>query len=96
MRAPGGAVANWSSTGLTWPDFTGQALMERSVFKHLFHDNITELGRLTVLAKEDMAAQDPDHRFDALLDTFTLFGDPALRVKLYEWPWQGYLPMIGR
>ncbi|MBP7963035.1 MAG: hypothetical protein KA003_13710 [Caldilineaceae bacterium] len=96
MRASGGAVANWSSTGLTWPDFTGQALMERSVFKHLFHDNITELGRLTVLAKEDMAAQDPDHRFVDLLDTFTLFGDPALRIKLYQGPWQGYMPMIGR
>ena len=70
--------------------------MERSVFTLLFHDNITELGRLTVLAKEDMAAQDPDHRFVDLLDTFTLFGDPALRIKLYQGPWQGYMPMIGR
>ena len=96
MRSSGGAVANWSSTGLTWPDFTGQALMERSVFKHLFHDNITELGRLTVLAKADMDALDTDHRYEALIDTFTLFGDPALRIKLYQGPWQDYLPLISR
>ncbi len=79
MRSSGGAVASWSPTGLGVA--TGHDVLEQSFFDNLFHNHITELGRLTVLAKEELNHHDTTGRFEDLIDTYILFGDPALRIQ---------------
>ncbi len=84
MRASGGAVASWSPTGLGVA--TGHDHLEQSFFTHLFQNGVTELGRLTVLAKEDLHEHDTTGRFEDLIDTYLLFGDPALRIQTFLGP----------
>lgn len=84
MRSSGGAVASWSPTGLGVA--TGHDVLEQSFFENLFHNNITTLGRLAVLAKEELDRHDPTGRYDDLIDTYVLFGDPALRIQTFLGP----------
>ncbi|MBP7961501.1 MAG: hypothetical protein KA003_05985 [Caldilineaceae bacterium] len=84
MRSSGGAVASWSPTGLGVA--TGHDYLEQSFFKNLFQNGITELGRLTVLAKQDLHEHDTTGRFEDLIDTYLLFGDPALRLQTFLGP----------
>jgi hypothetical protein len=84
MRSSNGAVASWSPTGLGVA--TGHDMLEQSFFKYLFQDGITELGKLTVLSKEYLDKHQDNGRFDDLMDTYVLFGDPALRIQTYLGP----------
>lgn len=84
MRSGTGAVASWSPTGLGVAN--GHDLLEQAFFKHLFQDGITQIGKLTVLAKEHLHAEQDHGRFDDLVDTYVLFGDPALRIQTYLGP----------
>jgi len=80
--AGGGAVASWSPTGFGLA--AGHDYLERGLFLALFHDGVQELGAATTQAKLYLLAHAPAGRYDDLLDTFLLFGDPALRVRLAE------------
>ena len=68
----GGAVAVWTSSGLTEP--AGQVAMNRALILLLFNGQGLTLGEVTVGAKE--GTSDPDIR-----KTWILFGDPTMRIQ---------------
>lgn len=73
MRASnGGAVASWSSSGLTIP--TGQQLMNKSLYQQLFSSNPPALGDAVRTAKTSTDDIDVRH-------TWVLFGDPSMKVR---------------
>lgn len=71
MRADGGAVAVWASTGMTLPE--GQALMNQEAYRQLFASGLT-LGQ--AMAKAKAAVGNSDVR-----QTWILFGDPTSRLR---------------
>ena len=71
MRTPGGAVAVWASTGMTEPD--GQNSVDKEFYRQVFSSQAPTLGDAIRAAKS--ATNDSDVR-----STWTLFGDPAMRV----------------
>jgi hypothetical protein len=73
LKAPqGGAVAIWSSSGLTYPD--QQSLMNAELIRLLFNGQSLRLGEATMRAKT--ATTDQDVR-----RTWILFGDPSMRLR---------------
>jgi hypothetical protein len=82
VRSPNGAVASWTATGLGL--VTGHDYLERGFFLGLFHDGIDRMGPLTVFGKIHLAENAPANLYRDLLDTYLLFGDPALRVRTLE------------
>ncbi|MEA2339698.1 MAG: hypothetical protein QOE82_3705, partial [Thermoanaerobaculia bacterium] len=73
MKAPnGGAVAVWTSSGLTLPD--QQALMGSELFRLMFGSENLTLGQAVARAK--LVATDPDIR-----KTWILFGDPTMKLR---------------
>jgi hypothetical protein len=73
IKAPqGGAVAVWTSSGLTEP--MGQVAMNKELIRLLFGNHSITLGEATAKAK--FSAGDEDVR-----KTWILFGDPATRLK---------------
>ncbi len=72
-RQNGGAVADWSSTGLTTPDI--QEIMATRFFNQLGAGNITRLGDLIKDAKTTL-----NSGRDVRL-SWVLLGDPTLKVK---------------
>ena len=77
-RADGkGAIANWSATGNGVA--SGHFFLNQGFFQSFFHDGLITVGSGTATGKFELwsigGALD-------LLDTYTLFGDPALRIAL--------------
>ena len=73
LKAPnGGAVAVWSSSGLTEPGL--QVPMNQELIRLLFNGKDLSIGEATMRAKA--ATSDPDIR-----RTWILFGDPSTRLK---------------
>ena len=72
-----GAIASFSPTG--WGSSTGHNLLDRSIFSDLFRSNQTQLGYLTTHAKYYLFANSISYYY--LIDTYILFGDPALRLQ---------------
>jgi hypothetical protein len=73
LKAPqGGAVAIWSSSGLTYPD--QQSLMNLELIRLLFNGQSLRLGEATSRAKA--ATEDQDVR-----RTWILFGDPSMKLR---------------
>jgi hypothetical protein len=68
----GGAVAVWTSSGMTEPG--GQTVMDKELFRLLFNGESLTLGEATMRAKK--AVGDGDIR-----RTWILFGDPTTRLK---------------
>jgi hypothetical protein len=68
----GGAVAIWTSSGLTEPD--QQAVMNKEFIKLLFGRESLTLGEATVRAKAFVSDQD-------IRKTWILFGDPTTRLR---------------
>jgi hypothetical protein len=68
----GGAVAIWTSSGLTEPD--QQAVMNKELIKLLFGREALTLGEATTRAKSSVMDQD-------IRKTWILFGDPTTRLK---------------
>jgi hypothetical protein len=68
----GGAVAVWTSSGMTFP--TGQAAMNQELVRLLFNGEDLTIGEAAMKAKK--AINDRDIR-----RTWILFGDPATRLK---------------
>ncbi len=90
--ANGGAVAVWGATGLGVAH--GHDVLSNGFLHSLYNLNRRELGRAILDGKIDLAANGvaPD-----LLDTYTLLGDPAMRVNLTIDPgFPVYLPVIRR
>ena len=78
--ANGGAVASWSPTGFGL--VTGHDYLEKGFFQAVFHDGIQEIGIAATAGKLYLLAHAPAGKYDDLIDTFMLFGDPALRVNV--------------
>jgi hypothetical protein len=77
-HAGGGAVASWSPTGLGIA--TGHDYLNRAFLNAVYNNGTRRLGPATLKGKAALAAQGllaPD-----LLDTYLIFGDPALQIPL--------------
>ncbi len=80
LRASGkGWIASWSPTGLGVA--TGHHYLDEGFFQAVFLDDVRQLGPATLAGKLRLWASgaSPD-----LLDTYLLFGDPALAMPLLE------------
>jgi hypothetical protein len=80
----GGAVASWSPTGFGVA--TGHDWLEQGFFRALFHEEIHVLGDVVNWAKQFMDRTAPRGKYDDLIDTYHLLGDPALMVQVYVAP----------
>ena len=71
-----GSIASWSGTGEGTAG--GQDILDRAVLTALLKNNAPSLGAAVLAAKQSLFSigASPD-----LLDTFTLFGDPALHFN---------------
>lgn len=78
IRADGhGAVSTFSPTGLGVA--TGHHILQRRFYDAVFQDGVRTLGPATVAAKLALYASGGNYD---LIHTFTIFGDPALRLKV--------------
>ncbi|MFQ5859553.1 MAG: C25 family cysteine peptidase, partial [Anaerolineae bacterium] len=90
VRAPDrGAVAAFSPTGLGVA--TGHHILQRRFYGAVFQDGVAELGPATLAARLALFATGGNYD---LIHTFTIFGDPALRLQLP--PSRVYLPLVSR
>lgn len=87
-KADGGAVAVWSPSALGWPLQHQVLFME--LFDSLFGAPAATLGSITTQAKLAAAVQGVGQE---LLDTFVLFGDPALGLEVTAGH-RVYLPLV--
>ena len=82
LQPNGGAVASWSPTGLGIS--TGHDYLNRGLLNAVYNQGMRRLGPATLRGKITLAAQGllaPD-----LLDTYLIFGDPALLIPLAVLP----------
>ncbi len=96
VRLPGrGAVASWAPTGFGLS--SGHDYLERGFFQGIFHANIQRMGPATTHGKLYLAANAAPGKYDDLIDTFLLLGDPGLRLPIASSlpPHQLYLPRIS-
>jgi hypothetical protein len=84
LHPNGGAVASWSPTGFGVA--TGHDYLEKGLFLAVFQEDILTLGKATDAGKFYLHDKNPNGRFDDLLDTFLLFGDPALQIQTWITP----------
>ena len=89
----GGVAAAWGATGLGVS--TGHSSLDEGFFRAVFSDTVSTVGQATWAGKLSLAAT--GQHLD-LLDTFTLLGDPALRLNRTIIPWasRSYLPIVIR
>ena len=89
----GGAVAVWGSTGLGVS--TGHVSLQSGFYQAINDHEDRDLGAATLAGKMELYATGSHQE---LLDTFTLFGDPALKMNLTITPYsnQVYLPIVRR
>ena len=83
IRAEGkGAIASWSSTGFGLA--TGHDYLNKGFFTAVFTDNIAEIGPATYLGKLKLYTETGGETspFRDLMDTYTLFGDPFMKLNL--------------
>ncbi len=79
VRAPnGGAVAAFSPTGLGVAN--GHDSLERGLYTAIFANGVQRLGPAALAAKLQLFGT--GSHYD-LIETFTVFGDPALRLPTY-------------
>ncbi|MDH7485255.1 MAG: C25 family cysteine peptidase, partial [Anaerolineae bacterium] len=81
VREPGrGAVAYWGAAGSGLA--SGQDFLEKGFFLALFHGGADRVGVAVTEGKRYLLENTPPGNYDNLVDMFTLFGDPALKVKV--------------
>lgn len=92
-HAGGGAVAVWGATGLGVA--SGHQELQAGFYDAILYDGETTLGAAVLAGKLNLLATGHDQD---LLDTFTLFGDPALTMHfdIVPYPVHLYLPVISR
>ncbi len=78
--ANGGAIGSFSPSGLGVA--TGHDYLNRGLFEAFFYDGIVQLGPATVAAK--LYLYNNAGTYLDLLDTYMLFGDPALALNVLE------------
>jgi hypothetical protein len=88
IRAAGGAIASWSPTGEGVA--TGHSYLNEGLFQALFWDGATRLGPATSQAKLALYATGGSRE---LIDTYLLFGDPALELNI---PHMTFVPLSIR
>jgi hypothetical protein len=74
-----GAVAALMPTGMT--TIAGQHILNNAVFEEIFVNDIRQLGPAIASAKQTLLANG-DAYFEQISQTFLLFGDPALTLKI--------------
>jgi len=76
LLARGGALAVWSSSGMTTPD--GQDIMNKAFYSKVVKDGEKRIGIATLSAEATLIStgEYSDH-----LKTWTLLGDPATQLK---------------
>jgi hypothetical protein len=79
LPADKGAVAALMPTGMSTT--AGQQILNNAVFEALFTDDIRQLGPAIASAKQTLLANG-DAYFEQISQTFLLFGDPALTLKI--------------
>ncbi len=85
-------IASWSPTGFGLS--SGHELLDESLFSNLFILNNTQIGFLTTNAKYDLYATSSG--FNDLIETYILFGDPALKLQVLPNTRQlYYLPLVS-
>lgn len=72
----GGAIAVWAPSGLGYPE--DHLRLFRAFYAALFADREATIGEATTAAKLALFGSRPEGR--ELIDTYILFGDPALRL----------------
>jgi hypothetical protein len=89
----GGVVAAWGATGLGVG--AGHSSLADGFFRTVFSGTVSTVGQAALAGKLSLAAA--GQNLD-LLDTFTLSGDPALRLDRTIIPWASrtYLPVVIR
>jgi hypothetical protein len=87
-KADGGAIGVWAPTALGWAK--DHRILFGAMFEELFWVGQPTLGSITTQAKLAAYGQNIDRE---LLDTFVLFGDPALRLEVMT-GYRAYLPTI--
>ncbi len=75
---PIGAVAVWGPTGLGVA--TGHSYLFQGFFEAVFKHNITTIGDAILFAKRRL--YESDSIFKDLIETYTLLGDPAMRLRV--------------
>ena len=78
IAAGKGAIGSFSSTG--WSVASGHDYLHEGLYLALFEDGIIGVGAATTQAKFYLYANTAGHR--DLIDTFMLFGDPALKLNV--------------
>ncbi|MCB9158241.1 MAG: hypothetical protein H6645_14125 [Caldilineaceae bacterium] len=81
LNPNGGAVASWSPTGFGVA--TGHDYLEQGLFLAVFQNGVQQLGTAMTAGKEHLYYNAPQHKYDDLIDTFNLLGDPALHIQTY-------------
>jgi hypothetical protein len=91
-HSTGGAVASWSPSGLGLQ--SGHRRLLDGFYRAALQDSTVRLGHAVLAAKLDLHAQ--TEAYDELLDTYHLFGDPAmvLNKTFRSWPHSTYLPVL--
>jgi len=93
VRQPGGgAVASWSPSGLGLQG--GHQRLHQSFYSAVVPDSEMRLGQAILAAKLDLYSY--ANVYDDLVDTYHLFGDPAmgLDTRIEAWPHFLHLPLI--
>jgi hypothetical protein len=84
LNSKGGAVASWSPTGFGVA--SGHDWLEQGFFLGLFQEQLPRLGEVIAYGKAYLHNNAPAHKYDDLIDTYHLLGDPALQVQTYVAP----------
>ncbi|HIQ04402.1 MAG TPA: hypothetical protein EYH31_01755, partial [Anaerolineae bacterium] len=75
-----GSVGSWSATGQGVA--TGHDKLHRGFYTAVFERDLRQIGPATLLGRLTLWEEDP--RFEDLIDTFTVFGDPAMALATYK------------
>jgi hypothetical protein len=80
LRSAGkGAVAALMPTGMTPPE--GQHVLDTALFEAIFTEDLRTLGPALSAAKQTLLANGGSD-YEEVSETFLLFGDPAMRLKV--------------
>jgi len=74
-----GAAAALMSTGLTTTE--GQYILDTALFDAIFNQDVRVLGQAVSAAKQNLMANG-DSTYEEVNETFLLFGDPAMALKV--------------
>jgi hypothetical protein len=74
-----GAVASWSPTGAGLA--AGHHYLHQGLYDALFVDGVRQIGPATLLGKLNLYYNAGGHHRE-LMDTYIVFGDPAMRLPI--------------